>query len=162
LKIISYIYTKDKEGFKKNLYEYFRESVLWKDMELWNDSYHHLLTDKKETESARGQGKFWSWGTKVVGKIAQTLKNEQSNTPQDDLFNKCSTMEVVTFFMGNLNMEVTMSTEILKHLAVENSIPQNFYVSLSDKLENAYHTSTMKKLNYCKKERNERRLNLWG
>ena len=166
LKIISSVFTKNQQEKKTYLYEFFRESILWKDINVWNNAYNYELNKKKEDEANKhGKEKktIFGMGMKVLSgitKMVKTMSPEQLE--QEEMFFKHETLEYLNFFLINLNLDLDLSTEILSYLARENNIQANFYANLADELENQYHSQDMKRLLDKRRGRNAVRQNKWG
>ena len=92
-------------------------------------------------------------GMKVFQGISKALRTgKDEDTNHDELYLKHETIELLNFFLINMNIDLDMSTEILAHLARENNIQPNFYANLVDQLESNYHQTDMKRLLHKKRE----------
>ena len=109
------------------LYQNFNSSQIWNDLMMWKDAFKVIMKEKKQKFdelSGRGGSKNSGGGLLNPWKFVQNLQAVivKKNTEEDEkreVMLKNESLELIKFYLSNLNLSLGYSIEILTLIAKE-------------------------------------------
>lgn len=128
LELINRIQTK-KGNTRYCLYDNFKDSLLWKDIELWLQLFNSLF--KKKKQSQKKKNNLFS----LINNVQKFITSGPDEEKIKELKDKLKFLDLIAFYLKNLNLNFDLASEIILEISKEHQLPTEHVARVIDRFE---------------------------